>query len=65
MRRQLRNTATLNQMECSKQIKYTNTTIPATMIYSKQPVDAFTWPSEVDQNSSYPRITVKLKKSET
>ena len=49
MSRQLRNAATLNQMVRRKQIKYTNTTIPATIIYPQQPVDAFTWSSQVEK----------------
>ena len=65
MWRQLRNTATLNQMVRRIQIKYTNTTIPATIIYPQQPVDAFRLSSQLEKTSSYPRNTLKLKKSET
>ena len=38
-----RNTVMLNQMVRRKQIKYTNTMIPATINSPQQPVDAFTW----------------------
>ena len=37
-----RNTVMLNQMVRRKQIKYTNTMIPATINSPQQPVDAFT-----------------------
>ena len=65
MWRQLRNIATLNQMVRRKQIKYINTIIPATMNFPQQPVDAFRLSSQLEKTSSYPRNTLKLKKSET